>query len=430
VRVVQHPPHAVIAAAGQRLVAGGGELLAVAAATDVVHEGLGHDLHAVELPVEPHRLAEARQIPQRHVQAAAAELDAGTVDQEVGILLGAELGEDPLAQELRQRLAGDAAQHPRQRVGVRCLVDELRAVLPGLGQRGQIRVRGGRTVVARRNRQKSDRPAEIPHRRVLVGVVLRVVEPGGHVEELPDGGVAEGAALQLGHVAPDGGTLVESALRHQDAGQRGDERLGDRERDVLPLGRQRAAIAFVDDPATVQDDDAVGVVRVEGRRPRQRRAAADRRECHRIEIAPLGARQRRHRTRAARDGHRRHQLAHVREGPARPRELVEAAVGKQDELAGRWRRPVHPPERDGIGRARIGKRGRGALRPQKAHEYHEHQHRGTRRQHAHAHQSSRQADLKARLYIPDPSTASIRSGPRSGSTQRARASVDIRRSRE
>ena len=92
----------------------------------------GNDLLSVELSVQPHHLAEPRHVAQREVEAAAGEFDAGRIDREVRVLLDAELRPQTLAQKRADALAGHAAQHPPERVGVHRLVGEALPVRRGL----------------------------------------------------------------------------------------------------------------------------------------------------------------------------------------------------------------------------------------------------------------------------------------------------------
>jgi len=55
----------------------------------------------------------------------------------------------------------------------------------------------------------------LPDAGIGIGVVLAVVQGGGHVEHLPHGGLAEGAAGQLRDGGLHRGVRLEQTLRHQ-----------------------------------------------------------------------------------------------------------------------------------------------------------------------------------------------------------------------
>ena len=176
-------------------------------------------------------------------------------------------------------------------------------------------------------------------------------------------------------------------------------------------GDERARVAFVHHATAVQHEDAVGVVGVERGGPGHRLGAADRHEGDRVEIGPLGARQRRHRAAPARDRHRGHQLAHVRERPSRLRELVVAAVGEADDFRrGRRRsRPSSPSSSDRWRARRAGPAPDSARAQRRARR----SRRRSRRAYGYACGLSRGWQLGRR-----PATSSSRNGARSGSTHR------------
>jgi hypothetical protein len=150
-------------------------------------------------------------------------------------------------------------------------------------------------------------------------VVLDEIERRRHVEDLRNRRVAETAACELGNVAVDSRVRIELAFGDQRRRDRAEERLRDGERDVVPLGLQRAEVTLVDDAAAMQHYDAVRVVRDERVGPRHRLSAAHRHESHGIEVRALLAREQIDGTQAPRDRDRRHELAPVRPTPPRKR---------------------------------------------------------------------------------------------------------------
>ena len=74
--VVRNPPHVAVAPARLGDVVALGEGVAVAAAADVLHRRARDDLLAVPFAAAAQHLAEARQVAQAGVQAAAGELGA------------------------------------------------------------------------------------------------------------------------------------------------------------------------------------------------------------------------------------------------------------------------------------------------------------------------------------------------------------------
>ena len=73
-----------------------------------------------------------------------------------------------------------------------------------------------RTPVVGRTREEAAGSREFPNRRLWIGVVLRIVETGSHVQELANRRVADAATLQLGQIARDGRRIVQGSLGDQD----------------------------------------------------------------------------------------------------------------------------------------------------------------------------------------------------------------------
>lgn len=85
---------------------------------------------------------------------------------------------------------------------------------------------------------------------------------------------------------------IEPTLGNQHFGQQTDKALRNGKGDMLAIRAQRAAIPFIDDPPLVQHNDAVGIICIQRIGPGQGPAIKSRKR-DRIDILPLGARQRR-----------------------------------------------------------------------------------------------------------------------------------------
>ena len=73
--IVRHPPHVPVTPSRQRLVTGLRKERAVATPPDVGNHRFRDDLLAVEPSLQPHHLAEPREIAEREIQTTASELD-------------------------------------------------------------------------------------------------------------------------------------------------------------------------------------------------------------------------------------------------------------------------------------------------------------------------------------------------------------------
>ena len=357
--VVRDPPHVLVRPAGQQRVARLGEGGALAAARDLGHRRGRDRLLPVHAAAVAHGLAEARQVAQRGVEPAAAGFGAHAVDHEVRILLGTDALPDLLAQQFGQGLVAGAAQDPRQHLGVDRLVGEGIAMRAVLLQGLEEVVEGLRARVVGALRQHAPGAGVVPDLGLGIGIVLRVLHADGHVHHLAHRGVAIGGAGHLGQVARHGRGGVELAFGHEDGRQRADEGLGDRHREVRPLRRQRAGIAFEHHLPAVQHEDAVGVGACEHLLEVQVLAAADRLEAHLPGIDRRGGRGQGLRgAGAAPHVGGGHQLADVREGPARARVHVAARVVEGDEPVRRRREALHPAQCLDRGGGRVGQRRR------------------------------------------------------------------------
>ncbi len=352
--VVRHPPHVAVAPALQQRVAALDEGGLVAAAADVFDGGLGHDLPAFHAAVVAQHLAEAREVAQARVQAAAREGRADGIDGEVGVLLGAQVAPDALRQQLRHGAAGGARDHPAQHVGVDGLVAEAFAMLAFRLHGLQELVIAARAGVVLRLGQRVACLRMGPDLGLRVGVVLAELQARGHVEHLAHGGVAEGRGRELGHVVGDRLVGVERAFGHQHRAQRADHRLGDRHGAVLAVVLQHAEVALVDHAAAVQHEDAVGVGGGQRCVPGHGRLRAERREAERVDVLAQSMGQGGGRTEPARHVHGRHQLAEIRHAPAHRRKLEIAAVVETQRAVGRWRRTGHPAEPGGVAGGGVG----------------------------------------------------------------------------
>ena len=110
--------------------------------------------------------------------------------------------------------------------------------------------------------------------------------PGRHVEQLPDRRVAEAAALAArARSAPPWPARRARPRRSASPPSSPTNDLVTENAMCWRSGVEHAEVALVDDPAAVQDDDAVGVVGVERLRPGHRVGAAQRLKRHGIEVA-------------------------------------------------------------------------------------------------------------------------------------------------
>ncbi len=144
-----------------------------------------------------------------------------------------------------------------------------------------------------------------------VGIVLGVLDAGGHVEQLTHGDVAKTGVLEFGNVGRGECVLVDHTLRHQHGAQGAYERLGHRHGDVLTLRLEHTEVALVDDAALVHHHDAIGVVGAQRLRPGHGLARAQHLKTHRVEVLARGQGQHADRPGAACHVAGRHKLAVV-----------------------------------------------------------------------------------------------------------------------
>ena len=175
-----------------------------------------------------------------------------------------------------------------------------------------------------------------------VGVVLGVVQRGGHVEHLAQGGVAEGAVGELRHQLADEGSFVERALGHQRFADQPGDRFGHRHHAVQGGLVQAAGVALVDDPAAMQHQQPVGAIDREGLVPGHRRVAVGGPEAHLVDRRVEGVGEGAGGVGSAAYPRGGHQLAEVTDRPA---ELVAGEVvlvGEADGALLRRREALHP----------------------------------------------------------------------------------------
>ncbi len=129
VLIVEKPPHAAVAAAFQRRVAGFSKRFLATAAANIGYHVRRKEPLAVELALVEHQLADAAEITEARAQTAAREGRALAVDGYVGILLGTHVPPDALRQQLGHFQAGNAGYDPAEGVGVDRLVVKRVAVI-------------------------------------------------------------------------------------------------------------------------------------------------------------------------------------------------------------------------------------------------------------------------------------------------------------
>jgi hypothetical protein len=91
-----------------------------------------------------------------------------------------------------------------------------------------------------------------PDVRVRVGVDLCIFEAGGHIHDLRDGRVAEGARLKFRDVGRHRRGRIKLSLGNENTSEHAGERLGDRHGDVLLVGFEDAEVTLEDDAAAMQ----------------------------------------------------------------------------------------------------------------------------------------------------------------------------------
>ena len=100
--VMADPPLVAVGEARHEITPGGLECLAVGAGGDGRNHLWGNNLLAIELPLIAQHLGKARQIAQGYVEAGAGPFGADRVQQQVGILFGAQWLPQALADQLGQ----------------------------------------------------------------------------------------------------------------------------------------------------------------------------------------------------------------------------------------------------------------------------------------------------------------------------------------
>ena len=265
------PEAAPVRAAGQQFgVLGGGERGPVPVAPRVVEPPRRHDLGAVPGAVLRQHLPEARQVAQAAAEAAVEQGAAGAVEQDVGVVLGAEPAPDLAAQKLGHGRAAGALHGPAEHVGVERHVLHHAAVLALLHRgRGVLVDRAG--LVHGASRLEAAEAVESRVFGVGVLVVLHVADADRHVEEVAHRRPRVGAVRQLRHVVGDRALRVEQAALGEVGGHARAERLGDGVPQVRRLGPQAAEVPLAEHLPAPQHQDAVRVA--DGQHLRERPGA-------------------------------------------------------------------------------------------------------------------------------------------------------------
>ena len=355
------PPLAGVAAAIEARIFAGSKGFWIAGSHDRLDGGGRHDLNTVPAAAEADHLAEAGEIAERCAHAATGEGRADSVDLEIGRLFHGHFRPVAGFDLPGDRLAGDAGKDPRQNVGIGGAINEVSAMRRAGsladggekgGQRRRAGVTGGRRYGAIGHRQPGHVGELLAAVTAVAGIDFVEGDRGAHVHDLAHAGVAVTAGGEFRDIAGNGAGRVELTFGDQGFGERADEALGHREQRMRIVRTAGAAVAFIDDAAAMQDDDAIGVVGGERLFPGHRGAGVEGREGDDVDVVgtrewAFGARQH-DRRRAPADRRGGDEFAPVRKAPAGHREEPHGRIVVAHLLVQRWRRALHPAELDGV----------------------------------------------------------------------------------
>ena len=244
---------------------------------------------------------------------------------------------------------GGARDDPSESVGIDRLVSESLSMGAFLFHGLQVFEIPVRALVVRRFGQRARGLRVDPDVGIRIGVVLAVIERGGHVHDLPHRGAAKRALLEFGHDRGDLGGLVERSLGHENLREESRHGLGHRHGGVLSGLVEGTEVLLIHDPALVKDEHSIRVVGRQRFLPGHGLLAAERREGHRVDAVIQGVGHRARRAEPPAHLLGGHQLPDVADGPSHLREAEEVRIRLHDELVRGRREALHPAEPHGIG---------------------------------------------------------------------------------